>query len=788
MQKPSTHSLSGVLSRLCKDQSGNVMAIAAAATLPLIAMVGGAVDMSRVYAVRIGLQAACDAGALAGRKRMSNGVFDTNTQNFANSVFTANFKNNAFGASNLTRSFSGSDGMVTGTATASVPMTLMSIFGASSKSVSVTCTSNMRIPHTDVMFVLDTTGSMNCAPGDTIATCTNNGGVEKSDSRMKGLRTAVNCFVETMAKADTGEVCATTGADPTPTGLSSSVQLRVGFVPYSSNVNVGKLLPNDYFANNRTFQSREPVTQTVQTWTHDGASLPSTPSAWVPATRPAAQGSAYVNSTDHFSTTWTDLGGTSTTITINRIGTTSITRPSRITGTAGSTSANCIANNDYSTAPTAAKRIETVGDVALTSSTSYGTYTTPTYPAANRTRTNTETQPVQLRAYQYRWVSTATSGTRCRLHWAVGSVPAASWSQARNINESQPISWTAIQELIGWTLKPTTFDVSAFKAGGSNWNNSASVPNAGSATLSVQKSGSASATNIAIPGPATINWTGCIEERQTYMNTDGDPSDDWKPTIPAAAKDMDIDSAPDPSDPTTLWGFALPDLIHRRYDAYGNRTTANNTISGSGWGGTLNQLACPAQAQLMKKATDAGSTTLATNVRTYTNSLIATGGTYHDIGLLWGARLMSPSGIFAATNALDSLGQPITRQRHMVFMTDGGTGTCSWSYTPYGMSWWDRRQTNKADPSDDTGTTSCTNSHTNAITDARTAALCTEIKNKNITIWVVSFGLGVDTTTETRLKNCASSANHFYDANSTAQLKTAFEEIALQISRLRLQN
>jgi hypothetical protein len=193
----------------------------------------------------------------------------------------------------------------------------------------------------------------------------------------------------------------------------------------------------------------------------------------------------------------------------------------------------------------------------------------------------------------------------------------------------------------------------------------------------------------------------------------------------------------------------------------------------------LNQLACPVQAKKLQ-VWSTGSA-----IKTYTDSLVATGGTYHDIGLLWGARLISPTGIFGTENSTDASGNPITIQRHMVFMTDGDTGTCSSSYTPYGTSWWDRRQTNKARPDDDASTT-CTNSYTNRITDARTNALCTAIKNKNITLWVVSFSAGVNSTTETRLRNCASSSSHFYDANSTAELLTAFKEIALQISRLRL--
>src|SRR3546814_1248466 len=58
------------------------------------------------------------------------------------------------------RSFSESAGKVTGTASVPLPMAIMRIFGINSKTIEVTCDAEMRLPNTDVMFVLDTTGSM----------------------------------------------------------------------------------------------------------------------------------------------------------------------------------------------------------------------------------------------------------------------------------------------------------------------------------------------------------------------------------------------------------------------------------------------------------------------------------------------------------------------------------------------------------------------------------------------------------------------------------------------------
>ncbi|MFV0643575.1 MAG: TadE/TadG family type IV pilus assembly protein, partial [Sphingomonadaceae bacterium] len=50
--------------QLVYDQSGNTLAIIAAALLPLLAMVGGSIDMGRSYLAQSRLQQACDAGVL----------------------------------------------------------------------------------------------------------------------------------------------------------------------------------------------------------------------------------------------------------------------------------------------------------------------------------------------------------------------------------------------------------------------------------------------------------------------------------------------------------------------------------------------------------------------------------------------------------------------------------------------------------------------------------------------------------------------------------------------------
>ena len=110
-------------------------------------------------------------------------------------------------------------------------------------------------------------------------------------------------------------------------------------------------------------------------------------------------------------------------------------------------------------------------------------------------------------------------------------------------------------------------------------------------------------------------------------------------------------------------------------------------------------------------------------------------------------------------------------------MTDGDTRTSASDYTAYGVPWFDRR--NVEAPS------AATSSFDDEV-NARFTALCKATKNKNITLWVISFGSGSNTVTEDRLKTCATSENYYFKAADSASLQTSFNSIANQISQLRL--
>ncbi|MEH3104634.1 MAG: TadE/TadG family protein [Sphingomonas phyllosphaerae] len=209
------------LPHLLRDVAGNVAIMAAFAVIPLLAMIGGAIDASRTYMAATRLQQACDAGALAGRKAMANVTTLTDAEKAkASEFFRFNFPAGTYSAEKVTAVFDkGANGVVVGRASLSMPTTLMRMFGFGAIPVSTTCKAELHIPNTDIMFVLDVTGSMSANPAGGAATSQN-------PSKMDGLKQAVKDFYAALGPGPS------TGAG----------RIRYGFVPYSSNVNVGRVL------------------------------------------------------------------------------------------------------------------------------------------------------------------------------------------------------------------------------------------------------------------------------------------------------------------------------------------------------------------------------------------------------------------------------------------------------------------------------------------------------------------------------------------------------------------
>lgn len=763
----------GFLARLRENEGGNVLAMTAAAVFPMIGLIGGGVDMSRMYAVRSRLQAACDAGALTGRRVMGTGQWAdaggrANTN--ALSAFDLNFVNGSFGSTNRLRSFTESGGTVTGTASADVPMTLMRLFGAATKNIAVTCDGQMRIPNTDVMFVLDNSGSMRWTiPGD-----------PSGITKINGLKVAIKCFYEALAKTNITDVtpaqCGTT-SDPSG-GLSSQVQLRFGFVNYDNMVNVGKLLPHDYMVDTGSYQSRSPNYETIHAWTLGTETGISSWSSWSSAPSGLNSQSNYPGSGG---SNWSTIPGSPGSVTISG---TSWPRNRTASDATTCTSVN--------TAGGAVGYIDTgsVQSPVLQNTTN----DPPVYPAADQVLTYTQNDDHVSTAYKYVW-----TGSNCRLQSA--TYP---YTRTRNNGRStKDIHWTDYTNIRDWTYQSVALDVSGLKGSGTSWNSSVDLPITQTSGPVVYPSGSSSPITTQLIANTSVSWDGCIEERQTFANSDGNGADDWGghawtgtaggTSTPTDAIDMDVDRIPVTSNDATRWKPLLVGAVWGRRE----------TLTAGGWGGNYTQnpvtsttlagtssgnrnlssfTTCVTES---RKLAMYNGTTGAANLRDYVNTLYPNGNTYHDIGLLWGARLMSPTGIFASENATTPGGAQI--QRHLIFMTDGNTENSFNNYASYGLEYWDHRQMQPGAVNNGTQQAA----YATLLQDnnnARSVALCNALKNQNITVWAISYGGVTSATTNARLLACSTGASYYFDATSTALLVTQFRQIADKISNLRLTN
>jgi len=660
----------------------------AAAIVPIIALVGGGVDLSRMYLVQSRLQSACDAGALASRRAMSGLNWTSASSQVADNYFSANFPQGKYATGDLTATFSANaTGAVEGTAAAAVPMTLMAMFGVEEQEVSVDCTADLNLPNTDVMMVLDTTLSMNDPnPGDSIR-------------RIDALTNAVTSFFDTLEAAK-------------PEGA----RIRYGFVPYSQTVNVGTLLNRDWVQDFGTYDSREP--DGVHTWEDAG----SPPSSTVSQTT-----SAYLSGTNN-------------------------ARPRY-----KAPSENC---------PTSIPP-ENWSDTS-TAWSSWSPSATSLPRSRTRIRTRNGTQfAIQRDATGNCWI-TPTDWVNYReqqtetVRENTGSGTAPSTRTARH-----------------WIYRPIQYDLRPMKGSGP-----------GDAPIS---GGNFNAPVNDNQTNRTIRWPdgdrACIEERATRRTNE---------TFLTPRYDMDVDLVPDSSDPDTQWKPYLPALVYARNVATNSRETetrvSSNPLTNGRWvfsqlaptytrqmnlqttynhfnpfGGNfpIYEGACPSPARKLAEMTR-------TQLQSYMASLRPQGYTYHEIGMLWGLRLISREGLFSAEHRAADAGGAV--QRHMILMVDGQKDTRPFTYSAWGIAAVARRRT----PTDSFPTRAAED----AVSEQRLSELCSIAKNnKNITLWVIAFGTQLDQL----LIDCAS-PDRAFEAQNAEELTETFAQIATQLAELRLTN
>lgn len=232
MRKTLLKSLATAARQLGRDERGNALVLVAAAIIPLTAVIGGGLDIARIHLAQSRLSQACDAAALAGRRAMSNEDIET-AKPEATKFFNFNFPQGYLGTAAFAPTITKPDtGTVKVVAQTSVPTTIMRIFSYGSVPIKVDCNATQNFDNIDIVLVLDVTGSMD--------------GSISGEKKIVSLRKAVMALYDELASAQT---------QLTAQGL----RLRYGIVPYSTNVNVGKLVRAanaSYIATEATYQTR----------------------------------------------------------------------------------------------------------------------------------------------------------------------------------------------------------------------------------------------------------------------------------------------------------------------------------------------------------------------------------------------------------------------------------------------------------------------------------------------------------------------------------------------------
>jgi Flp pilus assembly protein TadG len=298
-----------------------------------------------------------------------------------------------------------------------------------------------------------------------------------------------------------------------------------------------------------------------------------------------------------------------------------------------------------------------------------------------------------------------------------------------------------------------------------------------SVDVSQYKTGVATLDPTRIDGSTNV-WDGCVVERETR----GDA------TFPQAGLPADLDIDLVPSSEATRWRPAWINTVYDRPNVAPDDTSSEN------WPGTTTDVkrsrsvdalfragfyTCPKRAQRL-----AEMNRQAVYDYVYAADFKGIGGTYHDVGMVWGARLISPTGIFASDTDCRA---NRTCGRHIVFMTDGAMAPNHCIYGTQGLERLDGRVMGA------TPNGNCTNaSNQNWATslpatlddrhNARFLALCTQAKNKGITIWVVAYAQSLTDD----MKSCASNTTTAIYAPTDQKLQDAFRQIAGKIAELRI--
>ena len=181
-------------------RSGNVAVIFALASVPLICMVGAAIDFGRANVIKVKMQSAVDSVALLLSKEAA-------TENYFSSLFNSSETKNI----TVKTTYSNSSGTTVALdTTADVPTSILSLLGINSIKVGASSMAKWGSVKLRVALVLDNTGSM------------------AQKNKMDALKTAATNFLSQLKS-----------------GASKDGDIYVSIIPFSTSVNVGSTNYNE---------------------------------------------------------------------------------------------------------------------------------------------------------------------------------------------------------------------------------------------------------------------------------------------------------------------------------------------------------------------------------------------------------------------------------------------------------------------------------------------------------------------------------------------------------------
>ncbi len=232
-------------------------------------------------------------------------------------------------------------------------------------------------------------------------------------------------------------------------------------------------------------------------------------------------------------------------------------------------------------------------------------------------------------------------------------------------------------------------------------------------------------------------WGGCVEERSTISQGTGNSI-----RISSDVAKADIDS--EGTSAALRWAPYDAQATQGESGAYANLTTF-----------------CPAPATRLTEFDDEDDFQDSVD-----DSLDRVGGyTNHDLGIMWGMRYLSSTGLFADDNPEELNQVPVGK--HIVFLTDGVMTADTNNYSSFGVP---RREDRMI------GGQSLVQRHKSRFLNA-----CNRARQMGMTVWVIAL----DVQSPGDIKPCASGEDHFFVSDGS-DLDQVFTRIGKGIGRLRL--